>query len=135
MTCGCLPGTKNTAQIEGDGVQKHLRVGVGKVQILTGIRGAEVVDQYIDATGITDHILHRRRKTVGIGSVAEHRIRGESFLIQLTNHIGGPGKVPGCQIDLCALFGTSFHTGQTDAPGGGGDQYDFLLQSHKQAPF
>ena len=34
---GCrLPGTKNAAQIEGNGVQKHLRIGMGKVQILAG---------------------------------------------------------------------------------------------------
>ena len=67
-----LAGHKHASEIECDSVQKDLRIGICKIQILSGIGCSEIVDQNIDSTGIPDDIFHHSGEGFRFGSVVEH---------------------------------------------------------------
>ena len=100
---------------------------MGKVPILAGIRGAEVVYQYIQMTGLVDYILYHGRESFRAGGVTIDRLHLKSLFAQGTADRFSALHITGGKKHLRPFCGAGLHTGQPDTAGGCGDQYDFLL--------
>ena len=78
----CLACHKDTSQIQIDGIQKDRRIGIGKIQILTGVGGAKIIDKHIDPACILYYIIDHGSKGFRLCCIVKHTLHIATFCVQ-----------------------------------------------------